>query len=199
MERKRTTALVTSGLLTAGMLLGIGLPAQAADPYPALTLSKTAATSTHDLGDSITVSGDGCPVGDAATAYLLDGVFANDATFADIPDVDEIGANGGIVDAEGHVEVGLVIPSGSALTHDLTPGLYSVRLACYAPSSSNMDDWDVMFETRQITINGGELPTTTTEAPATSASVTTMAAPPTMVASAPAPAAPIASQPTYTG
>ena len=53
------------------------------------------------------------------------------------------------------------------------------------------------FETRQITINGGELPTTTTAAPATSAP-TTMAAPPTTVA-APAPAAPIASQPTYTG
>jgi hypothetical protein len=197
MDLKRTTTLVTSGLLSAGLLLGIGLPAQAADPYPALTLSKTAATSTHDLGDSITVSGDGCPVGDAATAYLLDGVFANDATFADIPDADEIGANGGIVDAQGHIEVGLVIPSGSALTHDLTPGLYSVRLACYAPSASNMDDWDVMFETRQITINGGELPTTTTAAPATSAP-TTMAAPPTTV-DAPAPAAPIASQPTYTG
>ena len=88
MDLKRTTTLVTSGLLSAGLLLGIGLPAQAADPYPALTLSKTAATSTHDLGDSITVSGDGCPVGDAATAYLLDGVFANDATFADIPDAD---------------------------------------------------------------------------------------------------------------
>ena len=212
-QRPHFARLAGLSIVAGSLLVAAGLPVQAADgDHPPLTLSKTNAVSNSDHGDSVSLSGDGCPVGDGVIAYLLRGVVANDTTFADIPDSDEIQANSGpVVGSSGHASADLTIPGGSLA---VPSGTYSVRLVCYPPGDDLMDDWSVLFETRQITINGdGVTPTEPpTSGPATSGPVTTNPGAPTTSDSssttmaptggstpAATPAAAVATQPTYTG